>query len=130
MDLATSKGTYFFQNYAIKKSTPWFKNKGLQREYIVTINRLRADHYNLASSFARIKIVGSPACHCGFEFQDIEHVIWEYSTFSRQRNDMVKKLNEIKNLTLPTSVKKLLEKPDSKECKYIYQLLVDSNLKI
>ena len=44
------KGKTYFELYYHKKSKPWFYNKNLKREIIITINRCRSDHYNLNAS--------------------------------------------------------------------------------
>ncbi|KYQ46890.1 hypothetical protein ALC60_14105, partial [Trachymyrmex zeteki] len=49
----------------------WFFNKSLKREEIVTITRLRSNHYNLAYNLHRKEIINSPACFCGDPRQDI-----------------------------------------------------------
>ncbi|KAK2577811.1 hypothetical protein KPH14_012694 [Odynerus spinipes] len=37
------KGKFFFRNYYSNSSTPWYKYKKLNRKFIVTINRSRAE---------------------------------------------------------------------------------------
>ena len=66
--------TYFTLFYKDSR-VPWFKYKNLSRPQITTINRIRANHYNLASSLARINIINNSNCKCGKENEDISHVL-------------------------------------------------------
>jgi len=72
------KGTlyhsYFFNPTLPTK--PWFSHLSLPRYQIVTINRLRSNHYNLNLSLYRKNIVNSPLCQCGDPRQDVNHVIF------------------------------------------------------
>lgn len=130
LDLGISKGKNYFQNFFTTHSRPWFQNKGFSRNFIVTINRLRSNHYNLASSLARVRIVNSPACHCGFDHQDIEHIVWDCPTFMQHRNNLLKNLRKVKNFTFPSTVEELLKRPESKPCKLIHVFLMECELKI
>ena len=40
-------GKLYFELFFKENKKPWFKGKGLSRYFIVTINRIRANHYNL-----------------------------------------------------------------------------------
>jgi len=74
------KGTlyhsYFFNPTLPIKS--WFSHILLPRDQIVTINRLRSNHYNLNLSLYRKNIINSPLCQCGDPRQDVNfhHVIF------------------------------------------------------
>jgi len=57
-------------------SKPWFSSLSLPREQIVTVNRLRSNHYNLNYSLYRKNIVASSACECGDSRQDINHIVF------------------------------------------------------
>lgn len=129
-NLGKTKGVFFFQNYFNKKSKPWFFNKGLKREFITTMNRLRADHYNLGTSLAKIHVVDSPNCTCGFENQDIDHIVWNCTEYANQRNQLFEKIKKIKDLNIPCSVKQLISQPNTFICKNIFQFLRNSDLKI
>ena len=57
-----TKGTEYFTLYYKNNSKPWFDNCNLNRANIVMINRIRANHYNLAASLARVNFVNDASC--------------------------------------------------------------------
>ena len=59
----------------------YFSRKLTKLDLIVMINRLRADHYNLAFSLARMNIIDDPTCEYKKSVQDIDHVIWQCSLY-------------------------------------------------
>lgn len=65
----STKEKLHFQNYYSDKQKTWFDRKHLSRKNIVTINRVRAYHYNLAG------INRSAACSCGYENENLNGVI-------------------------------------------------------
>jgi len=74
---------YFFHFYHLSPKS-WFYKYKLSREQIVTINRIRSNHYNLNYSLYRKNIVASAACPCGDSRQDINHVIF-YCRLTRNK---------------------------------------------
>jgi len=46
----------------------------LSREQIVTINRIRSNHYNLNYSLFKKNIIESAACPCGDGWAPIAHI--------------------------------------------------------
>ena len=73
--MSSVKGRTYFQRYYSSSPKQWFvKAKHLQRELIVTVNRIRANHYNLAESLHRIHIVSDPLCKCGLQSENINHI--------------------------------------------------------
>ena len=70
-------GIEFIKNYHNNKSKPWFYRKNLPREIVTMINRGRSNHYSLAASLAKIHIIDSPRCECGYETEDLNHVLWQ-----------------------------------------------------
>ena len=75
--LGTTKGIKYFENYYKKHSKSWYHNKKLPREIITTINRIRAGHYSLGASLARIGVVPHSKCQCGDPVQDANHIFWQ-----------------------------------------------------
>lgn len=63
----------------------WFNKTSLGREEIVMVNHLRS---NLNSSLHRVNIVDSPACPCGAEFQDANHVIFCCDLYSHKASHL------------------------------------------
>ncbi|XP_032457267.1 uncharacterized protein LOC116418058 [Nasonia vitripennis] len=89
LEIEATKGKQYFENFYTNTKHPWFRNKNLSKKAIVTINRLRADHYSSASSLARKNIVESPACECVHNFQDADHLLWDCPRYVEQRVAMV-----------------------------------------
>lgn len=47
----------------------------MQKDHVMFINRIRANHYNLNDSLARKGYIDSARCNCGNEKESIEHVL-------------------------------------------------------
>lgn len=68
------------------KRKPWFyKMHNLERGSITTLNRIRANHYNLAESLHRKGMIDSPNCECGEGIEDINHIIWHCKNYENER---------------------------------------------
>lgn len=94
-----TKGKEYFRHFFVPRSKPWFYNKKLSREFIVWVNRARANHYHLASSLARIGFIDDEQCNCGESIQDLDHVLWQCKDYEIERTKMVKRL--LKNKYFP-----------------------------
>ncbi|XP_024886453.1 uncharacterized protein LOC112463950, partial [Temnothorax curvispinosus] len=66
---------YFSKFYDEEARKPWFSGINAERYYVTLINRIRADHYNLGSSLFRKNYIDTPRCECGYEREDLMHVI-------------------------------------------------------
>jgi len=75
-DAFREKGIHYFSYFYQCSPKPWFYLYSLCREQIVTINRIRSNHYNLNYSLFRKNIIDSAACPCGDSRQDVNHVIF------------------------------------------------------
>lgn len=128
-DLSITTGIKYFENYYRESSKPWFHNKQLPRDVIVTINRCRADHYNLAASLARVKIVTSPNCPCSHSSQDIDHIVWQCPLYNDQRLKLMQDLINLK-LNFPLNMGILLTEPNVTACASIVTFLKKCDLKI
>ena len=73
---ATFKGQLYDDFHRSNSAKPWFYHKNLKREEIVTISRIRSNHYNLAYSLHRKNVVNSPVYPCGDPNQDINHILF------------------------------------------------------
>lgn len=129
LELGLSKGRNYFQRYYSDAKKPWFYRKSLTRLHIVTVNRCRADHYNLAASLSRMGIVNSPKCRCGYVSEDLNHVLWQCPHYEIQRTKLLKKLSNM-NIYMPLCVEMFLVKPNIVACKCIVHFLKECNLKI
>ena len=47
-ELGPIRGTNYFEYFYRETNKPWYGSRNLSRELIVTMNRIRANHYNLA----------------------------------------------------------------------------------
>ena len=129
IEQGTSKGKKYFKKYYEDRTKPWFYNKGLNRNAIVTINRIRADHYNLAASLERIKIVSSPLCQCKENIEDINHVMWQCKLYNNQRTILLNKLKKSK-IQLPMCIEIIIANLNNYMIKCIIEYLEKCNLKI
>lgn len=117
--VATHKGTHHQEFFPMCSEKPWFNKSTLSRNEIVMINRFRSNHYNLNSSLYRVNIVDSPACPCGDNFQDINHVIIFSDASSLNTNlsnyvliSILNSLNLLQTFSLPSPIP-LLNSADS-----------------
>ncbi|XP_076678213.1 uncharacterized protein LOC143374168 [Andrena cerasifolii] len=75
------------------KRKPWFRKiANIERKAITTLNRLRANHYNLAESLHRKGIIESPECECGEGIEDINHVLWKCNKYEEMRGELITKM--------------------------------------
>ncbi|XP_024890307.1 uncharacterized protein LOC112466447 [Temnothorax curvispinosus] len=72
----TYKGIFYFPKFYDEKARkPWFSRINAERYFVTLINRIRANHYNLGSSLFRKNYVDSQRCECGYECEDLRHVL-------------------------------------------------------
>lgn len=72
---AQSKGFRYFNKVKEKSRGDWFRNHPrLPRHLITLVNRIRSFHTRCNAHLNDKGIVESPACECGAQLQDIEHV--------------------------------------------------------
>ena len=128
-ETSAKKGSVYFQNFYCKTRKPWFFNKKLPRELIVTINRCRSNHYNLPASLYRVNIVDDPKCECGHEQKDLDHILWECTLYALPRRKLLTELWKLK-IYLPIKIAVILEKPAISACKQILFFLKSCNIKI
>lgn len=112
IDNGKTKGKKYFELYYKEHHKPWFPNKNLKHELIVTINRCRSDHYNLAASLARVSIVKDPICPCLQNDQNLDHILWECSLYDKHRTKLIEELTK-QNLQSPLSTTLLLSEPNT-----------------
>lgn len=123
------KGKKYFELYFNETSKPWFHNEALSREIIVTINRMRSEHYHLAESLARIQVIDSPNCTCGKYPQNLNHVIWQCEIYDKERTKLIIQLRKLK-FQLPLCIEIIINEPHIPACEYIHTFLMNCNLKI
>ncbi|XP_076651245.1 uncharacterized protein LOC143358179 [Halictus rubicundus] len=86
------KGVNYVRFYHKDKGKPWYTGLALSRDFLVFVNRCRANHYNLNGSLARVNFIANSACQCGAELQDLNHVIWQCPDYENERNTLETKL--------------------------------------
>ena len=64
-------------------------NGDFPRDFIVAINRVRSEHYNLAACTARVNAVSDGKCKCYRESEDMNHIIWPYKLYDTQRAQLI-----------------------------------------
>lgn len=101
----------------------------LNRFDIVTICRIRSNHYNSNYSLYRCNLVNSPSCDCGDPRQDINHILWHCPLLNDHRLTLFNSLNRL-NFFLPFDVFKLLINPSQKIILPIISFLRKHNLSI
>ncbi|XP_018364089.1 PREDICTED: RNA-directed DNA polymerase from mobile element jockey-like [Trachymyrmex cornetzi] len=99
-------------------SKPWFNDLSWSRNEIVMINRLRSNHYNLNSSLHRVNIVESPACPCGNNNQDINHVIFQCEVY-KQNSLHLRNYLKSKFPQHPENIFPALSNPSPKLCRLL-----------
>lgn len=75
---ARFKGSFYFENFYSKDLIQsWFASFNEDRAFVTFVNRLRSNHYNLIESLARKDYIDSSRCDCGYQVEDVDHVIWQ-----------------------------------------------------
>ena len=113
-----TKGSKYFLKFYTKNQKPWYYNVKLTRRQIVTVNRSRADHYNLSASLARINIIDNAKCQCNNESQDLNHILWQCELYDAERFELIKNIKKIQ-LYLPLNIDNIIAKPNIEACKHI-----------
>lgn len=126
---ARRKGINYFCNY-YKRSRKkcWFHKLNTERYFCTLINRIRSNHYNLNSSLARKGYIASAQCECGYECEDIDHVIWACPKYNGQRiqlkeNFAAKKLDNCNE----EAISGIIQREDWNKLYSIYQYICRIN---
>ncbi|KAL6448030.1 hypothetical protein ACFW04_000221 [Cataglyphis niger] len=72
---AKFKGISFFERIYQKNKKPWYYNMNISRETIVTVSRIRSNHY-LNYNLFRKNLIDNESCSCGHPSQDINHIVF------------------------------------------------------
>ncbi|XP_015126997.1 uncharacterized protein LOC107048362 [Diachasma alloeum] len=123
------KGKVYFRDFYSNSAKPWFRKfKKLRRNTVVWVNRIRANHYNLKASLARIGVVDSPSCECGYPEQDVDHLVWQCRQYDEQRKELISKIKG--KCPFPTSMNHIVYMLDPIVIKSIDNFFNQCNLKI
>ncbi|XP_066585216.1 uncharacterized protein [Prorops nasuta] len=122
LEEATYKGVKFFSLFFHPKTHPWFSKKTLPRDFTCWVNRIRSNHFHLGSSLARIGYIQDPKCTCGYDQQDINHVIWQCPLTNKGRDRLLQLLIKL-GYYPPLSIDIFLGQPSIKPLMYIHKFL-------
>ena len=122
-------GKLYFKTLYSTANKPWYSTLNKKREFIVTVNRCRSDHYNLAASLYRVGITQNPTCKCTKFDENLNHVLWQCDLYNSQRATLLKSLKNL-DFSPPLSAEMFLQKPHLKACLHILSFLNDCNLKV
>lgn len=123
------KGRIYFQRLYDPSVKPWYAGLNLRREIVVLATRCRSNHIGLNESLHRINIIDSPACPCGNESQDINHILWQCSMYDSQRIKLVQELIKLRHYP-PYDVTSFLRKPDVQVIIYIDSFIKKCEIKL
>lgn len=123
------KGNYYFKYYNKNNFKIWFREFKRPRKFIVTINRLRSNHYNLNYSLFRKNLINTSACDCGNAVQDINHILFQYPNFDNFRLDLMDNLIKSK-IYPPYSFESIAYNMSPNVLDLIYKFLCDTKLNI
>ena len=130
-EIVKTKGKKFFDKFYSPTRKPWFYKIISSRYHIVTINRLRANHYNLSESLHRKNMVISPRCECGYLEEDYEHIILDCPKYNIQRNTLFKKFKKAnKQQEIKINIEEILKEPTTLKSKFITDYLKSCKLHI
>ena len=94
-DIGKNKGAYYTQFFYKFRTKPWFSVFFTRREWIVSLFRMRSNHYSLNSSLARKNIIDSGVCPCDSTTeQDLDHVLWDCPLFTEERRGLIRALSK------------------------------------
>ncbi|XP_033229000.1 uncharacterized protein LOC117180618 [Belonocnema kinseyi] len=75
--MGNSKGVHYTQCFYKQRKKPWFASFNARREWIVSLCRMRSNHYALNASLACKNITDSASCPCDPTVEeDLNHVLW------------------------------------------------------
>ncbi|KAL7297549.1 hypothetical protein TKK_0009909 [Trichogramma kaykai] len=123
------KGTIYFERYYRTQKKPWYWEKNLNREQIVTVNRARANHYSLNYSLARLGMIENGICSCETSEENLNHVIWQCHKYESSRQSLLKSLRSLK-YSLPLNIESFLICSDIPALKLILKFFKDCGLQI
>lgn len=123
---ANHKGKFFFNNFFDQEvKFPWFAGLNSPRRFVVLVNRLRANHYNLNASLQRKGYVDTTRCECGAEVEDINHLVFRCPKYDDQRIELFNELDKI-GASQPECVWSWLKKEELTTLRAVYRFIVST----
>ncbi|XP_011858910.1 PREDICTED: uncharacterized protein LOC105556425 [Vollenhovia emeryi] len=122
---AEYKGRYYFKYFYRKDARKsWFKGRHTERYFGTLMNRLRANHYNLACSLARKGYVESDQCECGGGRESLDHMVWACRKYSSIREWLATEIDSrgLENTDVEP-IEDILKREDWDKLYLIYQFI-------
>ena len=82
------------------------------------MSRLIAKHYALNAHLFRIGVVDTNLYHCKKGYQDADRIIWDCAEYTQGRNNLLKRVEEIKR-TPCLPIRDIL---GSRDYEYLYEI--------
>ncbi|XP_076654220.1 uncharacterized protein LOC143359827 [Halictus rubicundus] len=124
-----SKGILYYENYYDTRKKPWFHKRGMLRDVIVRICRLRSNHYNTKESLARKRIIESTECECRNPVESMNHILWDCPLYDMGRQDFIKKLRKL-NINPPVDISYFLSEPKIRLLKILKEYCDVNDIKV
>lgn len=136
-DIGQIKGKYYTDVFYKKQTKPWFRSFTARRHWIVSICRMRSNHYSSNWSLARKNIIASSSCTCDpnvdqdlDHHQDLDHILWACPCYNIYRKQLLTSLSRALKCRPPFSSVQFPTNPSTKICSHIFRFLKKCNLKI
>lgn len=107
----------------------WHTYHSVPREFCSTIARLKFGHGTYPKHLFKINIINSPACKCGWEVADLDHIVLACREHSAQREVLFQSLQNLQ-VAFPTKLVPLLASNDERIYRAIYTFLKSSAITI
>lgn len=122
-----TKGKYYFLIQPKITLKPWFSKIELSKMATSILIRLRLGHVCSPAHLARLNIINSPKCECGFAIADTNHILlacpmYDYSSFYKTLQSL--------DIELPVNIPFLLTSRNPLIFKAISDLLLLNNIKL
>ena len=127
-NIGANKGSYYFNQFFKSNTKPWFNKFSASRFHIVSLNRLRSNHYSLPASLFRKNLTNNSLCNCGIP-SDLEHVLWECPLYSKQRSSLKRNLMKYGH-SFPLDSVLFLKNPTSNIASLLTEFLKRSSIQL
>lgn len=107
---------------------PWFRRFPIiSREFVSTLVRLRFGHWLFPAHLHRINISDSPACDCGNEIGDANHIFFNCRTRNHLTISLTRKLMDL-HFFPPFEISNLLYTCDIKVYSLLFKFIKEGNI--
>lgn len=123
-----TRGSFLFKNKPFP-SEPWFnRHRNLNRQEIVTFNRLRIGHTLCNAHLNRFAIVPSAQCSCSLSLATPEHLIFSCPLLKTHRSPFIAAVRP--NFRDPPSYNQFLKHANETTIQAVHKFSIASKLKI